>query len=88
MRVNQLVCLLNTLPEDAEIRVAFAEDPIGCVGTRDLCIYGISDGFRPPNAPELKVASGPGVFWLVTSHMIDLGDPIPPARKRRSDHRA
>lgn len=88
MRVIDLARLLSDLPDDAEVRVAFAEDPIGCVGTRDLCIYGISDGFRPPNAPELKVASGPGVFWLVTSHLIDLGDPIRPTRKRRSEHRA
>src|SRR5690606_12105838 len=88
MRVTDLAHLLSALPDDAEIRVAYAEDPIGCVGTRDLCIYGISDGFRPPNAPELKVASGPGTFWLVTAHMIDVGDPIQLTRKRRSDHRA
>jgi hypothetical protein len=88
MRVIDLARLLKSLPEDAEIRVAFAEDPIGCVGTRDLCIYGISDGFRPPNAPELKVASGPGVFWIVTAHMIDVGAPIRSGKKGRRDARA
>lgn len=88
MRVIDLARLLSDLPDDAEIRVAFAEDPIGCTGTRDLCIYGISDGFRPPNAPELKVASGPGVFWIVTAHMIDVGAPIQPVRKGRRNARA
>ena len=83
MRVLDLVCLLKTLPEDAEIRVAFAEDPIGCIGTRDLCIYGISDGFGPPGAPDLKAPSGPGVFWIVTSHLIEVKAPARTKRKER-----
>lgn len=72
MRVKDLLRLLSDVSEDAEIRVAFAEDPFGGVGTRDLPIQGISDCFGPPNAPELKVPSGPGVFWIVTSHMIEV----------------
>ena len=81
MRVNELACLLKGLPEDAEVRVAFAEDPIGCIGTRDLCIYGISDCFGPPNAPDLKVPPGPGVFWIVTSHLIEVAEPRKSRRK-------
>jgi hypothetical protein len=81
MRVSDLACLLKSLPEDAEVRVAFAEDPIGCAGTRDLCIYGISDCFGPPNAPELKVPPGPGVYWIVTSHLIEVSAPVRSRRK-------
>jgi len=81
MRVNELARLLSDIPEDAEVRVAFAEDPIGCIGTRDLCIYGISDCFGPPNAPELKVPLGPGVFWIVTSHLIEVAGPRKSHRK-------
>jgi len=54
---------------------------LATVGTRDLCIYGISDCFGPPNAPDLKVPPGPGVFWIVTSHLIEMNAPVRNRRK-------
>lgn len=82
MRVNDLARLLNDLPEDAEIRIAFADDPLAGVGSRDLPIQGISDCFGPPNAPELTVPDGAGVYWIVTSHLIEVNAPTRTRRKK------
>ncbi len=82
MRVCDLARLLKDLPEGAEIRIAFADGPLAGVGSRDLPIQGISDCFGPPNAPELTVPDGVAVFWIVASHLIEIGTPVRARRKK------
>jgi len=82
LRVYDLARLLKDLPENAEIRIAFADDPLAGVGSRDLPIQGISDCFGPPNAPELTVPEGAAVFWIVASHLIEVSAPVRTRRKK------
>lgn len=82
MRVCDLTRLLEAIPSDAEIRIAFSEDPFGSIGHRDLPINGISDCFKAPNAPDLAPSDSPKVYWIVTSHLIDVTAKARTSRKK------